>query len=165
MEKNVMYFKKPSKIIPFNYMVHRVFLWDITELLQKNTYRLPNCFTLVFLILLITCSPVNVKNDDAKEFDRAFYVYNTEKDYSTAIDLFERIIDKYPWSSKLDNSQYYLGRSHMKLAPTLLPDTLSTLSEFESAIDAFLSINSKSSKYDEGQHQIGVCQEKILQLK
>ena len=160
-----MHFRKPSRIILYNYMDHRVFLWVVIELLQKNTYRPPVCFTIVFLILLISCSPVNVKSDDVKAFDDAFYVYNTKKDYSRAIDLFERIIDDYPWSSKLDNSQYYLGRSHMKLAPTLLPDTLSTISEFKSAINAFLSINSKSSKYDEGQQQIVVCQEKILQLE
>ena len=124
-------------------------------------------FLVIYLSVLLAtgCSPVTIDSEDEKAY---YDIYNScylTGNYVQAIVEFEQFIKTYPWSSKLDNGQYFLGRSHMKCAPNLSPDTLKMVTQYQSAITAFRLISNKSSKYDDGIKNIDKCRSEIAVLE
>lgn len=102
------------------------------------------------LILLITSvivactTPYQVDTEDIVKYEEIYYDYYSQGKYEEAIDRFKTFIEDYPWSSKVDNSWYYIGRSYQKKQP---PDTLN-------AINAFENVPLKSSQYNDAQGYI-----------
>lgn len=102
-----------------------------------------NIFILSFMILIGACTtPYQVDTADIVKYEEIYYDYYGEGKYDDAIDRFKSFIDDYPWSSKVDNSWYYLGRSYEEKTDTL------------NAIDAFENVPPKSSLFDEAQDRI-----------
>lgn len=113
-------------------------------------------FTVVFIGACT--SPSQVDTEDVVKYDEAYSLYSEAKNESNsatanelfddAITAFRVVIDEYPWSSKVDNSYYYIGYSYDKKEPT----------EKENAIEAFRNVPPKSPQYDEAQRKISLLE-------
>lgn len=104
----------------------------------------------VILVIFFGCvTPVEVKTDDVKAYDRGKKHYDATE-YSLAIDEFKTLVTDMPWSSKVDNALEYWGKSLLKLNEDKKEITL-----YDSAIAVFNKIPEKSSGYVEAKYYIG----------
>lgn len=114
------------------------------------------------MIALVGCLPVDAPREDEKAYTIAFNTYNQNKDYPTAKILFIDFIDNYPYSEKLDNAEYYLGRTYMQLANTNTID--SVLQNYTLALESFSLLDQKSSHFADAKYQTALCREEVFSL-
>lgn len=112
---------------------------------MKNVVRL-----LGGLALLYGClNPVDVDTNDVEKYEDGKSLYTQER-YNEAVVAFKYVVDEYPWSSKVDNSLEYWGKSLLELN-----EDSQSLALYDSAISVFSQIPSKSSGYVEALYYEG----------
>lgn len=109
----------------------------------------------MFMIPISCTSPYEVQTEDLVKYEEITEFYdNAETDdddekREEAIILFLQFIKNYDWSSKVDNSWFYIGVLYKKLE------------DYEMAIDAFENIYDNSSLYVDAKKEIDDIKNKI----
>lgn len=107
------------------------------------------------------CSPVVYESEDEKLYDRGYLAYSDsayqhQTGYlaalDTAIELFNRVITDHPYSSKVDNAQYFLGKTHIDYAQHCArsSDTTAAVEHYKRAPLSLEAIDAKSNYYVDG---------------
>lgn len=96
----------------------------------------------IMFIMGACTTPYQVDTEDIVMYEEIYNDYYKADQFEEAIEKFKALIDEYPWSSKVDNSWYYIGRSYEEL------------DDSSNAIDAFEKVPEKSPQYDEAQDHI-----------
>lgn len=105
---------------------------------------------LALALLFVGCiNPTSVATDDVKTYEEGKALYDKEE-YEGAIADFMIVVNDFPWSSKVDNSFEYWGKSLLALAAD-------NSELYDSAFAVFMKIPEKSSGYVEGQYYAGVA--------
>lgn len=133
-----------------------------TSLVLELFYQSNNPSTVVqhmknlFIVLLLTlysgCTLEYVLTEDEAFFIDAKHSF--ENDYfNEAITEFTSIITNYPWSSRIDDSYYYLGLSHLGLAET--NDVLGAPEHVSEALNSFTAVLENSNHFVDALFEIG----------
>lgn len=113
----------------------------------------------VLLLFTVGCvNPTSVATDDVKKYDEGKALYDSSE-YRAAIAEFSAVVNDFPWSSKVDNSLEYWGKSLRNLA-----DSDENRSLYDSAFTIFMKIPEKSSGYVEAQYYAGITLYDIYEL-
>ncbi len=121
------------------------------------------------------CSPVEYVDDDEIVYDRGYRHYTQANAAGVALDQsialcwraiadFNTVINEYPWSNRVDNAQYYLGRAYIDCAQAWeqkhavsagagaieIQQTVQSL--YQTATIPLRAIDSRSNKYVDGQY-------------
>ncbi len=121
----------------------------------RDPMQIINVFLLGMSILLLTLTSCSVQSDltsrDEYRYDKARAQYENEN-YLTAITLYNSVIDEMPWSKKVDECHYYIGKSQLELSSD---DSLYREDFLQSALNSFNTVGSFSSVWVKAQYEIG----------
>lgn len=130
--------------------------------MRKETFRFYRRL-LCTVLLVANCSPVTVEMPDDTAYSEAYDLYRLDQ-YRAAADAFESFVQEYPYSEKVDNSTYYVGKCYRKLGDLHADSSYSAgsaqeqselvqtaVSMYQEARHWFSSIDKRSTRYVWGQ--------------